>query len=110
VAGPNQIFFFFEGTGGGGGRGGLTSGSREAAVDGDDGLTLGSWVEASDGGSTLGYPLAAGDLGAGLGSLSAVTVVPCGNLMYHLFQQIQVWGACPSSSSPSPPGISRSRS
>ena len=57
-------------------------GSLEAAGDGD-GLTLGSWAAASDGGSTLGLGDlgAAGDLGDGLGSLPAI-------LMYCFFQQI----------------------
>ena len=101
--GGTQVDFFFF-AGGGDGGGGLTLGSPKAAGDGD-GLTLGSWVAAGDGGSTLGLGDlgAARDLGDGLGSLPAI-------LMYYFFQQIQVWRACPSSSSPSPPGISRLRS
>ena len=59
---------------------------------------------------------AGGDLGAGLwlGPLWAADVlancIPEANRMYRLFQQIYMCMACPSSSSPSPPGISRSRS
>ena len=69
---------------------------------------------------------ASGDLGAGVGVLSGAGVGPlwatgefaglepgvgvsakCNpvNRMYHLFQQIHVCTACPSSSSPSPSGI-----
>ena len=70
-----------------------------------------------------GGPVASGDGGGGDGGggsgggelgleLCADDVVMSGheNLMYFLGQQIQVWMACPSSVSPSPPSISRSRS
>ena len=40
----------------------------------------------------------------------ADSMAPHANLMYYLFHKIQVWRACPSSSSPSPLGISRLRS
>ena len=92
-----------EGDGGGGGGDG-------GAVGADRGSMLGSPVPAVDGGSMLG---ALGGCGGQLGlELCADDVVMSGheNLMYFLGQQIQVWMACPSYVSPSPPSISRSRS
>ena len=89
-----------EGDGGGGGGGGGDAGD-------DRGSMLGSPAPAVDGGSMLG---ALGGCGGELGlELYANDVVTSGheNLMYFLGQQIL---ACPSSVSPSPPSISRSKS
>ena len=68
-----------------------------------------------DGGGGGGRSMlrALGGCGGELGlELYANDVVTSGheNLMYFLGQQIQVWMACPSSVSPSPPSILRSRS
>jgi len=103
LAGPIASSAAGEGDGGGGGGDG-------GAVGADRGSMLGSPVPAVDGGSML---RALGGCGGQLGlELCADDVVTSRheNLMYFLGQQIQVWMACPSSVSLSPPSILRSRS